>query len=432
MTVVDTRVLCVRPTLSNITFQRVDDSDAIITGTLDIAGIHPDLSVESNRPDGGEAFNTFNCSAPQQDVTFHGTSWNASLCILGQSYGRLLHNISPEDEDDEAESPTGRASASLLINATRVDGLYGEVAERDSVFAFEQQEPSHASWAKIGNANMSFDLSICFMNPLPRDYEISAKSAADVTADLTSRVVPGTIPGTFIYDTSAVQQMMGADGLGLSPEQRQLLTIEPPNNWNASRMLNVHDTKERSYILEILNKDESEGNTWQFSPWAIPVQAMHRSHAALVLQVLSKSLNPALAIQALYTVLLESSYYDLLPVYNTKRPASYGLAQEVLIPVRWNCFVAVMAILGVHFLLILLAVILFIAKSEMSLLGNAWQAISQVMSEDTAYAVRHGAMATDDEVTDTFKNSGVANGRIRIAKCEQSGRTEARTVLHRR
>lgn len=431
MTVVDLRVLCVKPSLSNLTFHYAGDEIAAISGNIDVSQIHPDLSTTTEDGASDSTSNPFNCTAPSLGLQNLAATWNASLCILSSSPGKLLGGISPEDPD---ASSVGSTTASLLLNATRLDGTYGELATANSDTVLEQQQSSAAPWTKFGNEAMSFDLSICFTNPLPRDYDITANSASDASSYEANQVTTGTgaLAGSFVYDTSGVQKMMGVDGADLTLEQRQLLTIVPPTNWNASRMDNRHNTKSHSFIQEVLNKDEDGDYSFQLVPWSIPKDAMHRNHVTLLQHVLSRSGNPALAMQALWTILLELAYYDLLPLNNIKAPANYGLSEEVLIPVRWNCFAAVMGILGLHILLVFTALVLFVTRTEMSLLGNAWQAVSQVLSTDTADAIHHGAMATDDEVKDTFKNSGISDGRIRIAKCEQSGRTEARTVVRRR
>ncbi|KAL1594903.1 hypothetical protein SLS59_008453 [Nothophoma quercina] len=360
------------------------------------------------------------------------TTWNASLCVLGAGYGRILDGISPEDASDGGI--TGATTAQLLLNAIRAPSYEVYFTERNAT-TLEQQESTAAPWARFGNADVIFDLSLCFINPLPRDYEASAWSASDASSDVATTVTAGKEPGRLVYDTSKIQTMLGVDDKDLSPEQRQLLTLVPPTNWNASRMVNRQNIPNPSRLTESLAKagaDEHMGATYQFVPWSLPEDAMHRSHVALVQHILSKTNNPALALQALWTILLELAYYDVLPLYNIKSPATYGLAREVLIPVQWNCFAAVMGILGLHLVLLSVALVLFVTRSEMSLLGNAWQAVSQVLSTDTADAVHHGAMATDDEVKDTFRGSGVAEGRILIAKSETSGRTEAVTIVRRR
>ncbi|KAL6710523.1 hypothetical protein ACN47E_008571 [Coniothyrium glycines] len=432
MTVVDVRTVCLRPVLSNLTFNYLGEGHASIFGSMELPEDYPAVATTGSEVSVAGVMNTFNCTAPSQDITNFAATWNASLCVLGAGHGRLLDGISSEELNDGSLS--GVTTAQVLLNATEMP-LYEDYFMTENQTTLEQKESSQASWARFGDAQATFDMSLCFIKPLPRDYEVSVWSAVDASSDIATSVTAGKTAGMLIYDTSKIQRMLGADGTNLSPEDRQLLTLVPPPNWNASRMVSLYDTPESASLVDSLSKidyDDYMGDTFQLVPWSLPQDAMHRSHVALLQNILSRSNDPALALQSLWTILLELAYYDVLPLYNIKVPAKYGLAREVLIPVRWNCFAAVMGILVLHLVLVCTALVLFITRTEMSLLGNAWQAVSQVLSTDTADAVHHGAMATDEEVKDTFKGSGIAEGRILITKSESSGRTEATAVVRRR
>jgi hypothetical protein len=74
---------------------------------------------------------------------------------------------------------------------------------------------------------------------------------------------------------------------------------------------------------------------------------------------------------------------------------------------------------------------MFLRRTEMSLLGNAWQAVPQVLTTDTADILQDGVTTTDREVKGSMKQSGVPGGRIRIAKPINECRTEATNVRQR-
>ena len=164
----------------------------------------------------------------------------------------------------------------------------------------------------------------------------------------------------------------------------------------------------------------------------VPQDAMHRSHSTLVSDILRDTNNPAVALQSLWTVLLQMAYYDFSGDYTLHAPAKYGAAVQYIIPWRWTFFAAIVSLLGLHLVLVATALVLFVTRTEMSLLGNAWQAVSQVMSTDTANTIHHGAMATDQEVTKTVQESHGGEGTFLVAKSATSGRTEAMSVARRR
>jgi hypothetical protein len=108
--------------------------------------------------------------------------------------------------------------------------------------------------------------------------------------------------------------------------------------------------------------------------------------------------------------------------------ASFSMTEQRYIPVMWTHFAAVAGLLTLHFVLIAVALLLFVIKTEVSLLGNAWQAVAQVYSNDTAAAVQHGTIATDAEVRESVKSSGFHESRVVIRRSERNGRLEAMSV----
>jgi hypothetical protein len=147
--------------------------------------------------------------------------------------------------------------------------------------------------------------------------------------------------------------------------------------------------------------------------------------------ILQDTGNPALAVQTLFTTLLQMAYYDFIFEYDLKASAKYRLSDILNIPCRWSALGAVLGLLGLHFALTFTALSMFLKRTEMSLLGNAWQAVSQVVSTDTAAVLHHGATTTDREVRGTMKQNGSADKTIRITKSMSNGRTEATAVRQR-
>ena len=60
----------------------------------------------------------------------------------------------------------------------------------------------------------------------------------------------------------------------------------------------------------------------------------------------------------------------------------------------------------------------------MNFTNKSYQVVAQVHSNDTAHAVGKAYVATDKELEDYAKSSGIARERIRIARTE-NGRHEA-------
>jgi hypothetical protein len=425
MMVVDTRVVCVKPTVSNLT---IDTRQTSINGIFNWGHTHPDLKSASALEGIGSEVN---CTLPFSDY-YTESQWATSLCTIGDRQARLSGGITPDDDD--SDYPDGHTSAHLLLNVTgSFDDWNVSLSQGTQLQHIESSEPM---WTRYGQNNVSVDFSLCFMNPLPWSYSVTATSDRD-GAD---RAFLYNVT-TKTYDTSNLRAMYGATAKSRTPVQREQLELKAKANWTASRVDNVYNIKANDFIWDTLGRinyasfysdDESAfdgvGSTTMFTQSAIPEFSVHRSHAALYQDVIQDTRNPALSLQALFTVLLQMAYYDFLYEYDLEAPVEYKYSDKLDIPHRWRALGAVSGLLLLHSSLLLIALQMFFTRTEMSLLGNAWQAVSQVVSTDTAVVLHHGATTTDREVKGSMKQNGVTDGRIRIAKSMTNGRTEATAV----
>ncbi len=97
------------------------------------------------------------------------------------------------------------------------------------------------------------------------------------------------------------------------------------------------------------------------------------------------------------TMLQQSDYYSWYVHDLAPGPAAYVLSTSALIPVRWQGFVIVTAVVCLHFALIVVITVCFCMYSKSTILGNFWQAVAQVVSDTTLPAI---ARATDMEDKD--------------------------------
>ncbi|KAF2027357.1 hypothetical protein EK21DRAFT_72099 [Setomelanomma holmii] len=242
-----------------------------------------------------------------------------------------------------------------------------------------------------------------------------------------------------VYDTNDVRKALGATGQTLTPAERGLFQLHTVSNWTAQSTGVVYNKTGLDFLMDSIQKinymNEEDalnvGDTTFFVEYCPPDWSMHRTHATILQEILHATGNPALVVQSLFTILLQMAYYDFLPEYDLTATANYYSEVQVNVPVQWTAFAGVLAMLFIHFALLTIAVVLFLTRTEMSLLGNSWQAVSQVMSTDTANVVQHGATASDKEVKRSMKDSGIVEGKIRITKSVHSGRTEATAVRQR-
>jgi hypothetical protein len=436
MTVMDTRVVCVQPTMSNVTAYLSDTTYfTSINGSFSWKG-NPSLEMLPGE-EGKE--HQINCSVPLADYYDLKKDWQLSMCRLTPGLARLTGGIRDSvDTVDGADGFLGYTNAMLLLNATGDLNDWRNIFP-DRITSMEPGASSKAPWTHMAKNNISIDFTLCFTNPRPWTYEVEATGDDD---GVDNAVVWNSSMNTF--DTSQIQNMYGATPKPKTPFERNQLQLKNKSDWISSGAEKVWNTTTEQFIWDVLSRFDymatyspennvsyGTGETTMFTPRGDSQFSVHRKHAAVFQDIIQKHGNPAVAVQTIFTILLQMAYYDFLSEYDVSAPVSYQMSTSLNIPIHWKAFGAVLGLLGLHAALIFTAVRMFLTRTEMSLLGNAWQAVSQVVSADTANVLHNGATTTDQEVKEAIKQNGIGQSRIRLAKSVTSGRTEATAVRQR-
>ncbi|KAF2829777.1 hypothetical protein CC86DRAFT_174792 [Ophiobolus disseminans] len=439
MTVVDERVVCVKPTLTNAEFRIPAHSDDTLSANINFNNTHSDI-VQHGYQTG------FNCTMPHYWHVQHSGYWYASLCRLDLGSGELRGGILPEDD-----TRTHETNVWLIFNVTSAWNVEEQwlqmVADKEEtvVLPLRQLESPDGAWAKIGHANMTVDVSLCLLNPKPDVYDVEVLgSRSTITTDNSIYWDPATRK----YETGWSRLQLDALGAAdleeagfeatraFSQEERGVLSLQAPaTSWNSTRAPTAYKTtKYQPMIHGSLDKNKpwnyagGMNDSFILTPKADFADAIHRNHMWVTQDILNRTNNPAKALQAVTHIVMQTAYYDWFANYDLNVTATYSMTEQRYIPLTWKHFAAVAGLLVLHFVLVVFALVLFFMKTEVSLLGNAWQAVAQVVSNDTAAAVQHGTMATDEEVRKSVKSSGFHESPVVIRRSERNGRLEAVSV----
>jgi hypothetical protein len=107
----------------------------------------------------------------------------------------------------------------------------------------------------------------------------------------------------------------------------------------------------------------------------------------------------ATALSTIITLLSSMAYYDQFPNFaETAHNVTAVYFETFLFPQSFRGFTAVLAITIVHCLLVLLITTAFITSTRLTLLGEHWQSISQIVSPATESFLSKSSCATDKEV----------------------------------
>jgi hypothetical protein len=107
------------------------------------------------------------------------------------------------------------------------------------------------------------------------------------------------------------------------------------------------------------------------------------------------------------------AYYGYLTQLNISRPVMYTTTSAVSIPIQWTGFAVVVALLALYLAMVVVATMFFLAKSDLSQLGNAWQAVAQIVSNDMVDTLRPAANTTDKDVQ-TLLDRGGSGGKAEL------------------
>jgi hypothetical protein len=176
-----------------------------------------------------------------------------------------------------------------------------------------------------------------------------------------------------------------------------------------------------------------EGGSYKFvvydSGYVGPQQlAIHTFRAALFQDIIRETGQISVALQAYSTQLVQMSYYDILPFFQVSNATEVVLRVPFLKPVRYTGLTIVGCIIALHFVLVLLVLALFTSRAKYTMLGNGWQAASQISSEETSDIIASATSASDSEVKKMLKVNGQARSRFVISSMENSGRIELRKL----
>lgn len=213
------------------------------------------------------------------------------------------------------------------------------------------------------------------------------------------------------YLSSTVRKQLGVlPGDHMSLEDRGVLGLpgsflepQPPSDFLSSRL-----TSETIYLERMLSQVDRyyatiamcfygcRARTSKNNYWLVEVP--HRTQISLFQDILTTTQSPAQALLAQYFTLHQMAYYDSFPEFGQPANATTGFSVAVTMPVSWNGLTAVLVILAVHVLCVAGSTLILIRTTRLSLLGNSWQAISQVALGDAHNLIAHSSLCTDAEL----------------------------------
>ncbi|RSM08771.1 hypothetical protein CEP52_004462 [Fusarium oligoseptatum] len=422
--VINQRTACFAPTFSNATVQW-ESGEGIA-----ISGLHLNAtSIVENQTD----FLGSEMSMPMPIHCRIHNDWNStssdnlpiSLCSRLEAYDVPVRNGSknPLSGWSYGFRYIPLISSGEVLNglvSRYIDGIVPpEVQKELNELKFRQNGPWTTAYASDGTE--VFNATICYVSQnLPHRHNVTMTGRAIASEpNFLTEVSSLTVRRN---DTGVLRQL----GVGISPNNttgRGILDLQVhpgPDLWIDP---DEEDRLQSAYLLlwvtlveySVIGGWSLAGGLMKNDITTMVTWSTHPEHAAVFQKDPSADWRSSTSGTSTYL----SHLPDVVTTINT---------QEVLIPQKWTGFAVVMAIIAAHFAVTALTIVLFAKRTESSLLGNAWQAVSQMVSPETQDIIRAagGEGMKDKEVEVLAKSAGRSREAYALSSGIHSGRTELR------
>lgn len=418
-TVLDSRVQCLRPQLTL-------EKGHYTTGALGLSG-----SISA----AGSQSTNFSCVLPGPTTDTEGNSpdeWQIAMTYLGTFPNASFAPVQSEFRPLTSSQPYGMqfvvvnltaGSPAEWLRVLGVDG--GEFGTFGGTSAAPVLYSNRQEWLDLlftKNASLIMSVSLCYASYDTTDLAIQASSNSNRTEP-----VPRYDLVKQNYDYSSIRSQLGQLPNGQqmqSPDERGVLSISKRESWKPG----LGDDANSSWLLDAVALTlvgapvdtlglESATSTAEnitaylysatdisMGVWAgEPRLNTDPSMTALFQQLLRDQRGIASAIQSLLTVFTSMSYYDQLQQFNNANDITTTSFIVVSKPASVRGIIAVTIVASVHLLLVAYIIYQFMFSSSISTIGNAWQAVAQVVQGDAKELVDSARLATDNKVEHMVK-----------------------------
>ncbi|KAF4447978.1 hypothetical protein F53441_8569 [Fusarium austroafricanum] len=382
-TVVDTRVVCMRPKLSNVVFDT--GSGYRVTGLANIEQ-KPLGFVKQESDMGSKNFSlSFDCNfAASAGGNYSKPDWALALCR-----GRYQNSDQGIYSFMQSSHKKQLGNSYVIVNATLLDAM-GD-----------------------------FDDSSLW-EPITRS---DSAQKMEVNATRTTPILPEpSLPwdaSTATWNTNSVLQQLG----GVTPEipttDRGVFDLAP-RSWQWRKQPSdldlTGDAMETTEGLHMVGSDplyQGMMNSAQYSIFG---------------DVAMSTNNPALALQAFFTRLCSICYYDRITMFDAVGPSLQVSLTQVTRPLGWTAFIIVAAVTVLHLVLVLSVILIFRRAGNLSRIQNAWASVSQLLGPVTEDWIRDADTVDDKTVKAWLEGRGLnktlvgvehVQGRVHLVEKEK-------------
>lgn len=438
--VVDSRVKCVRPRL---TLSRAHYAAEPVLGLSGEVTVAPNQSTNFS--------SVLPYHIPRQDGTVL-EEWQLGMTYLGQFSNASSAPIQSEFQQPSSSQPYGMAF--LVVNVTvgtprewmQVLGTdAGEFGQFGGTGAEPKAYRGRGEWTDIlftANGSMVVSASLCYAA-----YD-SAVLQINAFGGELNRTEPSPVyeVKTQKFDYTNIRRQLGQTSPGTKPltaEDRGIFSIPKRETWlpgpgdyaNSSWLLQavaltLNGDNDPTDTIDYLGASSTSNNVTAYMYYADSISNVWRgivrfspdpSVTALFQQILLNNGNIAFALQSVLTIFTGMNFYDQLQRFNGPNEIHTTPLIIVNRPQANRGLIAVTSVIGIHILLMGVILYLFLTRSVISTVGNAWQTLAQIMRGDLLELVKVAPLATDSTVEEKVKEEGWKKRLLGVQLNSRSG-----------
>ncbi|PSN66457.1 hypothetical protein BS50DRAFT_622120 [Corynespora cassiicola Philippines] len=432
--VFDTRVVCVRPNITNLEVY-LNSSLPVLHGSMSIPSDLRELAAASRLygKDGDE----FNCQvsigalSEYQRYMYHQSDWKMTVCQFYGGSGHIQEAFREFNASEEGHAFLQKSY--LLVNFTGdLLSPLGDIPEytanphlgfaslgrlfNDSIPGLVRR--NRADWVDLYRTNGNYtpteirtklSFSLCFSGFPARPFNISASSSVP---PVEPRYRYDSDSGRVNFD-DVRKQMLTSSG---SLEDRGVLSLASQNwstNWDG-----FYSYFHWMDVDSLLSMEDAGG-----APTIHLIDAMTPSFAradismgGLLLDILRSNGTTAEAMQSMLMVALESRYQDYLFFVGrtaTMDRSNYSSQRADFVPVQipggqrrtanhaagaTQSYVLIMSAVFIHSVIVCSITAWYLKATTATLLWESWSNIAQIINSDTIGYLEKASAAKDSEV----------------------------------
>jgi hypothetical protein len=442
-TVLDSRVVCMPPNMTNHSLHLIEDTMAL-GGQVTAASNTTNLFFESGN--GAESNQTWENRTPAQfkcvlPLALSPTSlqdWRLSICQPTTTTGYLANAFN-------STSFFNTWSMYIVVNISKgglIDWLGGvtpESGDQHSDLFGPGNRPlffsNHNEWQDLlfnSNGSLRLSTTLCFTAFETADLAIEA-----IGNENRTEPIPEYDSEKQAYQYGRIRNQLGqpanlAPLFSESDSERGTLQLKKRDSWlpgPGDYHFGGIASQRTSFALDFANMfGPVQGFVEQpvvggiDSPCTAIMYGGLRdsgswtgltsfradpSLTALVQEILQQGGSIAFALQSILTTLAGIAYYDQLQQFNGVGAVVQSDFVLVTVPHSYRGFIAVVSVVIAHLLLLAAILWLFLARTEVSSLGNSWQTVSQLQGDELRELIAHSSLRTDSQVEKRMLGSGL-------------------------